>query len=288
MRRDQQPKVAVVTGASSGIGAAAARQLAARGYAVAVVGRSPERTRAVADEVGGTPYLADFASAASVRELAARLRDDLPRVDVLANNAGALFADRALTADGHERTWQVNVLAPALLTALLLPTLEATDAARVVFTASNAHARAALDPEDLEGRTRRYGMMAAYARAKLGTLLLATRLAARTRPETVAVAAFHPGFTTSEAFRDRPALRRLLHTRLGRAIGVSADDGARPLVHLATAPDAAAVHGAFYDRMTPKPQRHRQLADPRVAAAFDEAVATFSAGGRHSPGATPA
>jgi NAD(P)-dependent dehydrogenase (short-subunit alcohol dehydrogenase family) len=272
----QRPLTAVITGASSGIGAEAARQLAARGYSLALVGRSAERTKTLARELGGRAYLVDYESASSVRALADTLRADLPSIDVLANNAGALFAERALTVDGHERTWQVNVLAPALLTQLLLPLLERTEGARVVYTASDAHAHAHLTPADLEGLNGRYSMLPTYSRAKLGTLISAMQLADRTKASSISVSSFHPGFTTSEAFRDRPILRRLLHTRLGRAISVTAAEGARPLVHLATDADRFEIHGKFYNRMTPKPQIHQQLVDQTVADAMRRSNEEFA------------
>ena len=122
-------RTVVITGASDGIGAAAARRLHADGHRVVVVGRSPE-TRAVAAELGVQHHVADFARLDDVRALAADLAS-LERIDVLANNAGGIFGDRTLTADGFEKTLQVNHLAPFLLTALLLDTLLASGAAVV-------------------------------------------------------------------------------------------------------------------------------------------------------------
>jgi NAD(P)-dependent dehydrogenase (short-subunit alcohol dehydrogenase family) len=116
----------VITGASDGIGAAATRQLAANGENLVLVGRSPAKTAAVAKEVGAPYFVADFADLAQVRELAGKVQDAYPRVDVLANNAGGIMGDRAVTRDGFEKTFQVNHLAPFLLTNLLLPTLIAS------------------------------------------------------------------------------------------------------------------------------------------------------------------
>ena len=113
----------MLTGASSGIGVVAAEQLVDQGNQVAVVGRNPERTRAVAERIGATPFLADFERLDDVRALADALLDRYERIDVLANNAGGLNARRELTVDGHERTIQANHLAPFLLTNLLLPRL---------------------------------------------------------------------------------------------------------------------------------------------------------------------
>ncbi|HEX4402691.1 MAG TPA: SDR family NAD(P)-dependent oxidoreductase [Galbitalea sp.] len=112
-------KTIVITGASSGLGAIAARELAHQGWDVAVVGRNPERTKAVATAVGGTPFLADYDRLDDVRALANALLTKYPNIDVLANNAGGLVGKRGTTADGHERTFQHNHLAPFLLTGLL-------------------------------------------------------------------------------------------------------------------------------------------------------------------------
>ena len=116
-------KTIVVTGASDGIGAAAARQLHEDGHTVVVVGRSPDKTRQVAESIGADYEVADFADLRTVRRLAAKLAQRYPRIDVLANNAGGVFGTRDKTADGFEKTFQVNHLAPFLLTTLLLPTL---------------------------------------------------------------------------------------------------------------------------------------------------------------------
>src|SRR4051794_15403803 len=105
---------AVITGASSGIGANAAAQLAASGWDIAVVGRNAERTRAVAESVGGTAFLADYDRLSDVRELAATLDDRYETIDVLANNAGGLIHQPGVSADGYERTLQHNHLAPFL------------------------------------------------------------------------------------------------------------------------------------------------------------------------------
>lgn len=113
------PKTVVITGASDGIGAAAARSIAEQGDRVIVVGRSPEKTSAVAHEIGAEYFTADFARLDDVRALAASLLATAPQIDVLANNAGGIFGDRTPTIDGHEKTFQVNHLAPFLLTHLL-------------------------------------------------------------------------------------------------------------------------------------------------------------------------
>ncbi|MEV4175373.1 SDR family NAD(P)-dependent oxidoreductase [Nonomuraea sp. NPDC049709] len=125
----------IITGASDGIGAAAAHQLTENGHKVIVVGRSPQKTAAVAGKIGAPFHVADFADLAQVRSLASELTATYPRIDVLANNAGGIFGDREVTTDGYEKTFQVNHLAPFLLTYLLMATLIESNA-KIIQTSS--------------------------------------------------------------------------------------------------------------------------------------------------------
>src|ERR1700712_3569502 len=180
----------VITGASSGIGRAAAIQLAKQGHQIAVVGRTADRVREVADEVGGDPFIADFDSVAAVRGLAAELLAAYPRIDGLANNAGGTVNHREITADGFERTWQSNVLAPFVLTEALLPRLLESNA-KIVFTSSVGHRISKVDvadPNSAHGPWLRG--FRAYGQAKRADLMLAKEYA-RTTP--LSVYSFHPG-----------------------------------------------------------------------------------------------
>jgi NAD(P)-dependent dehydrogenase (short-subunit alcohol dehydrogenase family) len=220
-------KTAVITGASSGIGANAAGRLAAAGWDVAVVGRNPERTKAVAEAVGGTAFLADYDRLDDVRELAASLADRYERIDVLANNAGGLVHQRGVSEDGHERTIQHNHLAPFLLTYLLGQLLEESGA-RVIGTASVANTAGNLRIDDLEWKKRPwFGGWRAYGTSKIATIVFAQSLAAR----------------GLEAYSFHPVTR-------GR-FAISPEDGATPLVHLATAEEIGVANGAYFDRLTP-------------------------------------
>jgi NAD(P)-dependent dehydrogenase (short-subunit alcohol dehydrogenase family) len=143
----------VITGASDGIGAAAARQLSAQGERVVLVGRSQEKTAAVANELGHPFHLADYADLDQVRNLASELRATYPRIDVLANNAGGIMGAREVTKDGFEKTFQVNHLAGFLLTYLLMPTL-ISSRAKVLQTSSIAAQRYGhVDIDDLQNET---------------------------------------------------------------------------------------------------------------------------------------
>ncbi|MEX5234930.1 SDR family NAD(P)-dependent oxidoreductase [Kocuria arenosa] len=230
-RRDRRRTV-VITGASDGIGAAAARELTARGHEVVVVGRSDEKTAAVAGPLGARHFTADFARLDDVRRLARDLQETVPRIDVLVNNAGGIFDRRELTPDGHERTWQVNHLAPFLLTHLLLDGLLAEGAA-VLNTSSIASHIGRLSPETLVD-DRRWSPQRAYGDTKLANILFTRGLERRYGPHGLSAAAFHPGgVATNFASGTTTALRYLYRTRLGRRLMITPEQGAETLVWLA-------------------------------------------------------
>lgn len=261
------PKVVVVTGASEGIGAAAARALAGRGHRVVPVGRSAEKTRAIADELGTEGQVADFADLAQVRRLAATLAERYPRIDVLANNAGLIAGkQRVVTGDGHELTFQVNHLAPFLLTVSLREQLVAA-AGRVITTSSAAGtgrgARIVLDDLDAD---RGYDALRAYRASKLANVLFTRELDRRWGPQGVTAAAFHPGMVRTQWGHTGPtAVRFVVRSPLRRAMR-SPEKGADTLVWLATAtPGTDWRSGGYYqDR---RPARPSPLADDADLAA---------------------
>jgi NAD(P)-dependent dehydrogenase (short-subunit alcohol dehydrogenase family) len=238
-------KTVVVTGASSGIGAAAARQLAALGARLVLLGRDPVRTAAVAAETGGSPVLADFTRLADVRRAAAEVAALCPRIDVLLDNAGGVFPGPTITEDGNELTFQVNHLAPFLLTGLLQPQLPA--GSRVVVTSSVIHAVGRLDLTDINRTRRRYREFAAYADSKLANVLFVRELARRAGPDGPTASAVHPGLVLSAFGRDVWMVRTFYPTL--RPFGARTPaSGARPLVALATRPDPETVNGAYLSR----------------------------------------
>lgn len=254
----------VITGASSGIGASAAATLAEQGWQVAVVGRNPERTRSVADAVGGTPFLADYDRLDEVRALAAALDSRYERIDVLANNAGGLIHERGLSADGYERTIQHNHLAPFLLTNLLLPKLQASSA-RVIGTASVANTFGALRIDDLQWQKRAWrGGWQAYGASKVATIVFARELAARTGLEAYS---FHPGYV-STSFGTESALVRFGNRISGGRLGIPAVQGAAPLVHLSTIETVDAPNGTYFDGLKPNGRTHRTAAEPGIGEAL--------------------
>ena len=182
-------KTVLVTGGTGGIGKATAAGLAAMGARVGITGRDIARTRAVAAEIAAAsgnpavdPFPADMSSQAKVRRLAGEVLAAYPRLDVLVNNVGGFWATRRLTADGLERTFAVNHLAPFLLTCLLTGRLKASAPARIVTVSSGAHAAGKIDFGDLQGE-RRYSGQQAYSQSKLANILFTYELhAAWTAP----------------------------------------------------------------------------------------------------------
>jgi NAD(P)-dependent dehydrogenase (short-subunit alcohol dehydrogenase family) len=228
-------KVIVITGSSDGVGAAAARILAQAGHQIVLVGRSPEKTSRIAAELSADAHIADFADLGAVRALAAALLARYPRIDVLANNAGGVCAAkvRQVTVDGHERTFQVNYLAPFLLTNLLLHRLIESKAS-VISTSSVGHRMGRIDLSDLDSE-KRYRGVNAYNNAKLAQVLFTGELDRRYRSRGLASAAFNPGIIASN-FAQQPgdANGRIAQSPIvRRLIGASPETGADTLVHLA-------------------------------------------------------
>jgi NAD(P)-dependent dehydrogenase (short-subunit alcohol dehydrogenase family) len=252
----------VITGSSSGIGRAAAIELAARGHRLAIVGRNPERTAAVAKEVGGSPFLADFGRLDDVRALATALLDRFETIDILANNAGGLVQQRETTVDGFERTFQANYLSPFLLTHLLLPRLRAS-AGLVISTASNSNTLGPIDLDDLDRSKIRWGGgWTAYGATKLETILFIRELARR-EPGITAYS-FHPGYVASNFGAEVGIMRFAQWISFGH-LGLSNEQGAEPLVRLATG-GLSAPSGTYFSRLKPNGRQHRSASDPTLAS----------------------
>lgn len=257
-------KTIVITGASSGIGAAAARRLAVEGARVILVGRDPRRTNAVADELGAERHVVDFAHLDQVRGLAAELTK-LDRIDVLANNAGGIVGERTVTADGHETTFQVNHLAGFLLTRELLPKLLASKAS-VIQTASMAHYRGKIDLEDVQ-LERHWTKWRAYANAKLANVLFTRGLHRRYSLEGLATASFHPGVVASGFGGAAGGVTTWFYgSKLGARVMTTNEEGADTLVWLAQrTPPRDWASGEYYAKRRIRPvnpqARHTGLVD---------------------------
>jgi NAD(P)-dependent dehydrogenase (short-subunit alcohol dehydrogenase family) len=248
-RRSAEPRTVVITGASDGIGAAAARRLATSGHRVVVVGRSPAKTAAVAGSVGAAHLVVDFTRLDEVRGLAAELLSRYPTIDVLANNAGGIFGDPARTVDGFEQTLQVNHLAPFLLTRLLMDTLLASRAT-VINTASLAARMSRGVDVDTRHARARIPALRAYGDSKLATILFTRELHRRFHAQGLSTAAFHPGIVmTNFGSGSTSAMRHLYRAPMRRLVLISPERGAETLVWLTEGtPGQDWESGRFYVR----------------------------------------
>lgn len=280
-RRATAPKTIVITGASDGIGAAAARRLHADGHRVVIVGRSPQKTQAIARELGADHYLADFSRLDDVRALAADLDAAYPRIDVLANNAGGIFGDRAKTVDGFEKTFQVNHLAPFLLTRLLMDKLIASHATVIQTSSSGARLFGRLVLDDLD-HDRDFTPQLAYGTAKLANILFTRELHTRYHDKGISTAAFHPGLVaTGFATESDSFMRRIYSSRIGRAFMTGPEKAAGQLVWLAeTTPGEDWTSGVYYERQKPARRVHRQATDDALARELWDRSERLLASGR--------
>jgi retinol dehydrogenase-12 len=260
-------KVCVVTGATSGIGKAAATALAGLGATVVLVGRDRGRTEAAAAEIGSVSAsppraeVADLASLEQVRGLAERVAG-LERIDVLINNAGLVLRERQITPDGFEHVFALNHLAPFLLTNLLLPKLAASAPARVVTVTSDAHSAARLDLSD-PNLERVWDSWRSYANSKLANILFTRELARRLDGIGVTANCAHPGVVRTGFGREaRPLLK--LGITIARPFMLSPERGADTIVYLASSPDVTGQTGGYYVK--------RQRREPSAAACDDAAA----------------
>ncbi|MCH1883276.1 SDR family NAD(P)-dependent oxidoreductase [Agrococcus sp. ARC_14] len=260
----ERARTVVITGASDGIGAAASEQLASAGDRIVVIGRSPEKTRAVARRIGAEHHVADFARLSEVRELASTLLAECEHIDVLANNAGGLFSGPIRTDDGFERTFQVNHLAPVLLTNLLLDRLIASRASVVNTSSAAARLFGHVDLDDLDG-WKGFSPNRAYGNAKLANVLFAKGLHERFHAQGLSAVAFHPGVVaTSFASDTTSPLRRLYFGALRRFLTSPEGGGAALSYFIAGAPGEAWQSGEYYRSPGRIGRTNPQASDPEL------------------------
>jgi NAD(P)-dependent dehydrogenase (short-subunit alcohol dehydrogenase family) len=248
----------LVTGSTDGIGLQTARELARQGYHVVVHGREPERAEAarrrVIEESGNKQVAAvvgEYERLESVRAMAADVAARFPRLRMLVNNAAVKATGYQETPDGFERTFQINHLAPVLLTRSLLSLLEQNAPARIVNVSSMTHSSAQLDFRDLQMKRGFHGFEA-YSRSKLMNLLFTLALSTRLSPDKVTVNALHPGVIST----------KLLHTTFSG--GAPVGEGAVTPVYLVTAAELEGVTGTYFvDAKERKPSSHAR--DPEAA-----------------------
>ena len=249
-------KTVVITGGTSGIGEVAAVALAKMGARIVLVAREKSRGDATlarlgdsAPDIAHSVYFADLLLLAEMKRVAAEIADREPRIDVLINNAGALFAKRRLTEDGLERTFALNHMAYFVMTAGLRERLLASGPARIINTASAAHQSATLDFDDLQS-AKNFGGRKAYGQSKLCNILFTRELARRLQGTGVTANCLHPGFVATR-FGDQSGglISRLVW--LAKFLAISPAEGAETIVYLASSPNVAEATGQYFYKSVP-------------------------------------
>ena len=255
-------KIVLITGGTSGIGRVTVRELARMGAKVVVVGRDPAKLDAIKRETGADAIRADLQLVGEARRVAAEFRDKYARLDVLVNNAGAVFSARQVTAEGLERTFALNHMAYFTLTAALLDLLRASAPARVISVASEASRGGRIDFGDLQ-MERRYLGVRQYCNTKLMNLLFAFELSRRLQGSGVTSNAVHPGTVASSFAMQGAGLFGIL-ARIARPFLIGEEKGARTQIWAASEPTLAAVTGKYFVRRREKSPVHAAL-DPAAA-----------------------
>ncbi len=239
----------VVTGATSGLGQAAASQLAELGARVILVGRNPDKAEATRREIVAATgndnvavALADLSLLADVRKLARKLLETEPRIHVLVNNAGVLPNQRTTTAEGNETALATNLLAPCLLTQMLLPRLRASAPSRIINVSSGGMYATGLALDDLQYEKTTYDGSRAYARTKRALVTLTEIWAEQLKDAGVVVHAMHPGWADTPGVAGSLPAFHAITRRFLRTAG----EGADTITWLAAAPEAAKVTGLFW------------------------------------------
>ncbi|TDK23910.1 SDR family NAD(P)-dependent oxidoreductase [Arthrobacter crusticola] len=293
---DQRGRVAVVTGANTGLGFETARMLAERGAAVVLAVRDTAKGRQAAARIAGdvTVQALDLTSLESIRSAAADLRANHPRIDLLINNAGVMYTPKQTTADGFELQFGTNHLGHFALTGLLMKQLLPVPGSRIVTVSSVGHRiRAAIHFDDLQWE-HSYNRIGAYGQAKLANLMFTYELQRRLAPHgtTVAVAA-HPGVSNTELMRNSPAVLRVPLTWLAPLITQKAAMGALPTLRAAT--DPTVIGGQYYGPsgrgevrgypklVTSSTESHDQLTQQRLWTVSEELTGVTFPLPAHSP-----
>jgi NAD(P)-dependent dehydrogenase (short-subunit alcohol dehydrogenase family) len=261
--RSMKGKTIVATGATSGIGEAAVLELAGMGARIVVVARDQSRARATmgkleakAPGVGHRLHLADLTSMGETRQVGAAIIASEPRIDVLINNAGAIFTKRRVTPEGLEMTFALNHMAYFVLTDALRERLVASAPARIVSTASDAHRGpgASLDLDDLQsakgysgfnpfGRSK---LVSAYGRSKLANILFTRELARRLAGTRVTANCLHPGFAATRIGRSAGGWASLVIPLVQAARALPREEGADTIVYLASSPEVETTTGEYF------------------------------------------
>ncbi|MGO9135462.1 MAG: SDR family oxidoreductase [Methylovirgula sp.] len=271
-------KTVVLTGGTSGIGEVAAVQLAALGARLVLVARDKARGEATLAKLEAqAPARAhrilygDLAQLSEMKRIAAEIAAAEPKIDVLINNAGAMFATRQVTKDGFEKTFALNHLSYFVLTAGLRERLLGSAQARIINTASSAHKGAHFDIDDLQTQ-KAYKSFEAYSRSKLDNILFTRELGRRLQGTGVTANCLHPGFVATR-FGDESGglISRVIG--IGKIFAISPEDGAKTIVYLATSPNVAASNGTYFYKCRPATPTQAGRDDALAKALWDKTVA---------------
>lgn len=266
-----QGKTVVVTGGTSGIGEVAALRLAGQGARIVLIARDQKRgditlakLKQENPNVSHVAHYGDLSSIADMKRVAGEVANSEPRIDVLINNAGAVFLSRKLSVDGLEMTFATNHMNYFVVTNVLLDRLKATPGARIVSTASDAHKSGKLDFGDLQSSTS-YSSFRVYGTSKLCNILFTRELARRLGGSGVTANCLHPGFVGTR-FGQNNANNIVMKglARLIMSFGLSPEEGAKTIIHLASASDVATISGEYFYKC--------KLAEPSLAAQDDDAA----------------
>ncbi|GHO77888.1 short-chain dehydrogenase [Ktedonobacter sp. SOSP1-85] len=260
MQTHMSGKICIVTGANSGIGKVAARELAKMGATVVLICRSRDKGEAAQQEIKAASgsnavdlLLADLSSQQSIRQLVEQFKKRYTQLHVLLNNAGAMFPSRRESVDGIEMSLAVNHIAPFLFTNLLLDTLQASEPARIVNVNSGAHFSGKINFDDLQSQKKYGGLdLQAYSQSKLANLLVTYELARRLKDTSVTVNALHPGFVATNISQNAaPGPLKPFMSVVGRFMGINVEAGAKTSIYLASSPEIEGVSGKYFVKCAP-------------------------------------
>lgn len=281
MAENMKDKVVVITGATSGIGQVAAEKLAGMGARIVQVARDRQRGEAamarlkqITPGISNTIYYADLSRLREMKRVASEIAQAEPRIDVLINNAGAMFGTRELTEDGLERTFALNHMSYFVMTQGLEKRLTASAPARVVNTASDAHTSGTVEFDDLQSEKAyrfnfvdwmRYGGPAfkVYARSKLMNILYTRELARQLAGTGVTANSLHPGFVSTR-FGDQTGGLISFGIGIAKRFALTPEQGAETLVYLASSPDIATVTGEYFHKCRPATPSREALDDAKA------------------------
>jgi NAD(P)-dependent dehydrogenase (short-subunit alcohol dehydrogenase family) len=277
-----QGKTVVITGATSGIGAVAARSLAGQGARIVIVARDRDRAEETLRELraanGGQAHTAFYADLSRLREMkrvAAEIAAAEPRIDVLMNNAGLIASHNQKTEDGLELMFATNHLSYFVLTNLLLERLRAAGGARIVSTASEAHRRGKLDFDRLQEQKGTSG----YGTTKLCNILFTRELARRIAGSGVTANCLHPGFVATRFGDNAGGALRAGIAVAKRLFALTPAEGAKTMVYLASSPEVAGRSGGYYDRCAPAEPSRAALSDADATRLWELSAAVSGIAG---------